>query len=560
MELQNAAAVVAAPNKPRRRTKRLALVKYQLGLLGTVALVAGLATSLSQAPTSSHRQLDAAADEVVEDASAAVTYYGAEVIDPTAIPPGAVAESADASLITLVLGEAGCGHQFDMSGGLYLYIALMLYTFVGLAIVCDEYFCESLEAISNALGLSEDVAGATFMAAGSSAPELFTALVTIFFAPGDSGVGTIVGSAVFNLCVIVGLSCLCAGCTLDLFWWPLTRDSFIYFLSLMAMLVFMYDGFVTETEAAALTVMYVGYIAVMVVNPMIVEIIKRPELEKERMRSLKERAMAKVSSSTNLLIVKNDVVLLDTRFNRNASSSQLTTPTQDATMDEEAATARMFTGKGSTEEEEKEDSEAEEEEEGTGVLDIIALPLALAMKFTIPDCREERFKSWYFVTFTMSIVWIGLLSFVMVDTATRASCILEIPELIVGLLVLSVGTSVPDALSSIIVAKEGKGDMAVCNALGSNIFNILLGLGLPWWVKISQTGEPYPCPDFSELGEPMILLVGFLAMFLIILQVGNWKLKPSVGYALLGCQALYTVWTLLRNMPVGHPIIVVGGK
>merc|ERR1719238_2623950 len=194
------------------------------------------------------------------------------------------------------------------------------------------------------------------------------------------------------------------------------------------MLVFMYDGFVTETEAAALTVMYVGYIAVMVVNPTIVEIIKRPELEKERMRSLKERAMAKVSSSTNLLIVKNDVVLLDTRFNRNASSSQLTTPTQDATMDEEAATARMFTGKGGTE---------AEEEEGTGVLDIIALPLALAMKFTIPDCREERFKSWYFVTFTMSIVWIGLLSFVMVDTATRASCILEIPELIVGLLVLS---------------------------------------------------------------------------------------------------------------------------
>jgi len=40
-------------------------------------------------------------------------------------------------------------------------------------------------------------------------------------------------------------------------------------------------------------------------------------------------------------------------------------------------------------------------------------------------------------------VWIGLLSFMMVDTATRASCILEIPELIVGLLVLSVGTSVP---------------------------------------------------------------------------------------------------------------------
>ena len=60
----------------------------------------------------------------------------------------------------------------------------------------------------------------------------------------------------------------------------------------------------------------------------------------------------------------------------------------------------------------------------------------------------------------------------------------------------------PDALSSIIVAKEGKGDMAVCNALGSNIFNILLGLGLPWWVKISQTGEPYPVRGGTHAPKP----------------------------------------------------------
>ena len=49
------------------------------------------------------------------------------------------------------------------------------------------------------------------MAAGSSAPELFTAIVTIFVEPGEQGVGTIVGSAVFNICVIVGVTTLCAG-------------------------------------------------------------------------------------------------------------------------------------------------------------------------------------------------------------------------------------------------------------------------------------------------------------------------------------------------------------
>jgi Ca2+/Na+ antiporter len=44
----------------------------------------------------------------------------------------------------------------------------------------------------------------------------------------------------------------------------------------------------------------------------------------------------------------------------------------------------------------------------------------------------------------------------------------------------SAGVSVPDALSSIAVIKEGLGDMAVSNAVGSNVFDILICLGLPW--------------------------------------------------------------------------------
>ena len=53
-------------------------------------------------------------------------------------------------------------------------------------------FVPSLEAISEKLDLSEDVAGATFMAAGSSAPELFTSVAGVGV-ESDVGVGTIVG-------------------------------------------------------------------------------------------------------------------------------------------------------------------------------------------------------------------------------------------------------------------------------------------------------------------------------------------------------------------------------
>ena len=52
--------------------------------------------------------------------------------------------------------------------------------------------------------MSDDVAGATFMAAGGSAPELFTSLFGVFIARSSVGIGTIVGSAVFNILFVIG--------------------------------------------------------------------------------------------------------------------------------------------------------------------------------------------------------------------------------------------------------------------------------------------------------------------------------------------------------------------
>ena len=67
-------------------------------------------------------------------------------------------------------------------GALVLYVLGIFYMFFALAIVCDDYFVPALEALSVKLQLSDDVAGATFMAAGGSAPELFTSFIGVFFA------------------------------------------------------------------------------------------------------------------------------------------------------------------------------------------------------------------------------------------------------------------------------------------------------------------------------------------------------------------------------------------
>ena len=54
---------------------------------------------------------------------------------------------------------------------------IIIYLLCAVSIVCDDYFIESLNKLCKDLNLKEDVAGATFMAAGTSAPELFTSII-----------------------------------------------------------------------------------------------------------------------------------------------------------------------------------------------------------------------------------------------------------------------------------------------------------------------------------------------------------------------------------------------
>ncbi|MCB0476326.1 MAG: hypothetical protein KDC69_11665, partial [Flavobacteriaceae bacterium] len=106
---------------------------------------------------------------------------------------------------------------------LVLMILVMLLAFYLLAEVCDKYFVDSLEKISKRLNLSPEATGATFMAIGSSAPELFVSLMSLF-KPGEEamGAGTIVGSAIFNVLVITGAAVVVRQAFI--IWQPVIRD------------------------------------------------------------------------------------------------------------------------------------------------------------------------------------------------------------------------------------------------------------------------------------------------------------------------------------------------
>ena len=104
------------------------------------------------------------------------------------------------------------------------------------------------------------------MAAGSSAPELFTSIVGVIIAQSDVGLGTIVGSAVFNILFIVSVCALAARQTLNIDWYPLTRDSTCYIIVIAALLGILNDGLVYWYEASILIALYVCYIVFMYFN------------------------------------------------------------------------------------------------------------------------------------------------------------------------------------------------------------------------------------------------------------------------------------------------------
>ena len=151
-------------------------------------------------------------------------------------------------------------------GAILLHVLGLLYMFYALALVCDHFFVPALHVIIERFGIPPDVAGATLMAAGGSAPELFTSIIGVFIAVSDVGTGTIVGSAVFNLLFVIAACAMVSATALTLTVWPLLRDAAFYSLSLLLLTVFYADNMICWYESLSLLLCYAAYVGFMKFN------------------------------------------------------------------------------------------------------------------------------------------------------------------------------------------------------------------------------------------------------------------------------------------------------
>ncbi|KAM3601475.1 uncharacterized protein V6R79_013439 [Siganus canaliculatus] len=507
-------------------------------------------------------------------------------------------------------------------GAVVLHALCAIYMFYALAIVCDDYFVPSLEKISENLNLSEDVAGATFMAAGSSAPELFTSLIGVFITKGDVGVGTIVGSAVFNILVIIGLSGIFAGHTVALTWWSLFRDSSYYILSVLALILVIYDATVVWWESLLLMTMYGAYIVIMKFNSQIMVFVTNqfrsirsccPASEDHRDDKAVEDASAcntsmvllnkgqangqepapvvmvdellilnphklsfpdaglrimitphfsprtRLSMAGRMLISERQRLIQNSKNQRDGeagSTSNSLRRTGSCSLENGGRGA----GIGDAESGDKPGAEAcqpeEEEDDDDGPFSpvhipssccarvkwVITWPLGLLLYCTVPNCVRPRWHRWFMVTFVASTLWIAVFSYLMVWMVTIISYTLDIPDYIMGITFLAAGTSVPDCMASLIVARQGLGDMAVSNSIGSNIFDILLGLGFPWALRtlVVEHGSSVSINN-KGLVYSVVLLLASVFLTVTSVHLNHWKLDRRLG---LGLMLLYAIFLL----------------
>lgn len=88
--------------------------------------------------------------------------------------------------------------------------------------------------------------------------------------------------------------------------------------------------------------------------------------------------------------------------------------------------------------------------------------------------------------------------------------------------------------------------MAVSNAIGSNVFDILLGLGLPWAISTICLHQPVAV-DAADLGPMAAILFGTLAVIVATVRATRFTLNKGVGLLFFALYVLFCAYILLQE-------------
>lgn len=448
------------------------------------------------------------------------------------------------------------------------------YMLLGLNTVCDVYFTGALEVMVERWKIKPDVAGATFMAAGGSAPELFTSLIGATV-ESDVGFSTIVGSAVFNILFVIGLCGYFAKEEMVLTWWPLFHDRTYYIFGLALLAVFASDGQIMLAESVILFGAYLVYCTIMYFNTSLEALFDSSKRKAQRRVAPDpgEKCVAADTSATVSTCVSQTAIqlwsdALEPEKEPNGSMEELEDVDDLGELEVLEVVAEVGTpgipGLPQTEpeppEEDVDDDALDFIHRPEGVKDQIIWALSLPIYIPVFCLTPPPSERWFVLTFAASLMWIAGFACLLVwwveiigDIVFQGSCSASI---ILCFPILAAGTSILDAVSSVAVAKEGEGDMAVSSSIVSNIFDILVGLPIPWTINILMaiSGEGVPHVGISS---PFLFFYVVLLLFMVFLTICSihflgWRLNRRLGAIMAALYGLFLAVALTTEFMRPH--------
>ncbi len=306
-----------------------------------------------------------------------------------------------------------------------------------------DYLVKGAASIAGTLGISPLIVGLTVVSFGTSAPELAVSVASAFKGQADLAVGNVVGSNIFNVLVVLGLSALIIPLVVHQQLIRFDVPVMIFFSLLLYGLSF--DGSITRMDGVVLFSMAVGYLFFL---------LRQSKAE------------------------KNVAVL------------------------------------------------AEYEEE-----------------FGKTTEDPKWFRNISFIILGVAGLVIG--SDILVRGAVEIAGFFGVSELIIGLTVISAGTSLPEVATSVVAAMKGEKDIAVGNVVGSNIFNIVLVLGVSSVVAPSGIAVTSHAVNFD-----MVFMVGVALATLPIFFYG-YRVGRAAGFFFLLFYCIYIGYLILEATSAG---------
>jgi len=329
------------------------------------------------------------------------------------------------------------------------FMEIFLFALIGILIISliiviksADIFVDNLVEIGTLVGISQIILGVTASAIGTSLPEFGSAMIATLSGSTDIGVGCVIGSNIWNIAGILGISATFAG-VIRTSPKGLTRDGLITLATAFILIFFMLFGDIGKIAAVVFIIVYAFYLRALI-------------------KSQKEET------------AENDEKQIEIK------------PENESKVKEGSFISKLKTISPKT-----------------------YLWTVIGLAGLIVGCR------------------------LLVYSGVEIGKILGIPEMIMGLFTLAIGTSIPELVVTFSSAMKGLHDLSIGTVLGSNTFNIMIGIGVPALI-MNVPVEPLSL----TFDAPAMIFVTILVLLLIR---RGMKLTRIDGIILMATYITYAV-------------------